>query len=54
VEKGNPTAALLTLQEREEELLSLRKRLLALIRHSKQVRAPEDVEATGRTHWLYK
>ena len=54
VEKGNPTAALLTLQEREEELLPLRERLLALIRHSKEVRAPEDVETTGRTHWLYK
>jgi tetratricopeptide (TPR) repeat protein len=54
VEKGNPTAALLALQEREEELLPLRERLLALVKQSKLVRAPEDFEATGRTHWLYK
>jgi tetratricopeptide (TPR) repeat protein len=54
LEKGNPTAALLALQEREEELLQLRRRLLALVKQSKIVRAPEDVETTGRTHWLYK
>ncbi|MHA2379583.1 MAG: hypothetical protein ACXADS_09900 [Candidatus Thorarchaeota archaeon] len=54
LEKGNPTAALLTLQEREEELLPKRERLLKLVEQSKRVRAPEDVEGTGRTHWLYK
>jgi tetratricopeptide (TPR) repeat protein len=54
LEKGNPTAALLAIQEREEELLQLRDRLLVLVKQSKSVRAPEDIEATGRTHWLYK
>jgi hypothetical protein len=54
LEKGNPTAALLALQEREEELLPLRERLLALVKQSNLVRAPEDFETTGRTHWLYK
>jgi hypothetical protein len=54
LEKGNPTAALLAIQEREEELLQLRDRLLTLVKQSKLVRAPEDVETTGRTHWLYK
>jgi tetratricopeptide (TPR) repeat protein len=54
LEKGNPTAALLALQEREEELLPLRERLLTLVKQSKLVRAPEDFETTGRTHWLYK
>ena len=54
LEKGNPTAALLALQEREEELLPLRERLLALVKQSQLVRAPEDFEKTGRTHWLYK
>jgi tetratricopeptide (TPR) repeat protein len=54
LEKGSPTAALLALQEREEELLPLRERLLTLVKQSKLVRAPEDFETTGRTHWLYK
>ncbi|MFW9799139.1 MAG: tetratricopeptide repeat protein [Candidatus Thorarchaeota archaeon] len=54
LEKGNPTAALLTLQEREDELLPKRDRLLSLVDQSKRVRAPEDVKSTGRTHWLYK
>ncbi|MFX0045438.1 MAG: hypothetical protein ACFE8Z_06295 [Candidatus Hermodarchaeota archaeon] len=54
LEKGNPTAALLALQEREEELLAKRERLLDLVEQSKRVRAPDDVKGTGRTHWLYK
>ncbi|MFX0108120.1 MAG: hypothetical protein ACFE7R_07545 [Candidatus Hodarchaeota archaeon] len=54
LDSGNHTAALLALQEREEELLQKRERLRRLVEHSKVVRAPEDSERTGRTHWLYK
>ncbi len=54
LEKGNPTAAVLILQEREDELLPKRERLLTLVDQSKRVRAPNDVKGTGRTHWLYK
>ncbi|MFW9846263.1 MAG: hypothetical protein ACFFD6_05925 [Candidatus Thorarchaeota archaeon] len=54
LDKGNPTAALLALQEREEELLPELERLRALVEQSKKVRKPEDLESTGRTHWLYK
>ena len=54
LERGNPTAAILALQEREEELLDKRERLLELVEQSKRVRAPEDIKGTGRTHWLYK
>ena len=54
IEKGNPTAALMALQEREEELLALGARLRKLIAHSKVVRAPEEIEGKGRTHWAYK
>jgi tetratricopeptide (TPR) repeat protein len=54
IENGNPTAALLALQEREEELLALGTRLRALIAHSKVVRPPEEIEGKDRTHWAYK
>ncbi|NHI83725.1 MAG: hypothetical protein EAX81_05430 [Candidatus Thorarchaeota archaeon] len=54
VESGNPTAALLALQEREEELLDLNDRLRALISQSKVVRKPEDVKTKDSTHWAYR
>lgn len=54
VENGNPTAALLALQEREEDLLILGSRLRTLISHSKIVRPPDDVRVKDRTHWAYK
>lgn len=54
VESGNPTAALLALQEREEELLNLGTRLRTLIAHSKVVRPPDEIKGKDRTHWAYK
>ncbi|UCE09857.1 MAG: tetratricopeptide repeat protein [Candidatus Thorarchaeota archaeon] len=54
LDSGSHVAALLALQEREEELADKRDRIVKLIEQSKLVRKTETEKAKGRTHWLYK
>jgi tetratricopeptide (TPR) repeat protein len=54
LDSGSHVAALLALQEREDELADKRDRLLELIEQSKSVRKTETEKGKGRTHWLFK